>query len=88
MSAVALSRSRLAAVWSSRLVRPTHANQAALSTLTSMRYICESCGFIYDPEEGDPDGGVLPGTAFEDIPETWYCPVCGARKADFVPYED
>ena len=53
-----------------------------------MKYICESCGFIYDPEEGDPDGGIPPGTAFEDIPDTWFCPVCGARKRDFVPYED
>jgi rubredoxin len=58
------------------------------SNLRTMKYMCESCGFIYDPEEGDPDGGILPGTAFEDIPETWFCPVCGARKADFVPYED
>ena len=39
------------------------------------------------PEEGDPDGGIEPGTAFEDIPEDWYCPVCGARKADFDPFE-
>ena len=39
------------------------------------------------PAEGDPDGGIPPGTAFEDIPGTWMCPVCGARKRDFVPYE-
>ncbi len=52
-----------------------------------MRYVCESCGFIYDPEIGDPDGGIPPGTAFEDIPDTWFCPVCGARKRDFVPYD-
>ena len=45
-------------------------------------WVCESCGFIYDPEEGDPDGGVPPGTAFEDIPDDWMCPVCGARKRD------
>jgi rubredoxin len=51
------------------------------------RWICESCGFIYDPEEGDPDGGIAPGTAFEDIPDDWFCPVCGARKRDFTPYE-
>ena len=44
------------------------------------RWICESCGFIYDPEEGDPDGGIAPGTAFEDIPDDWFCPVCGARQ--------
>jgi rubredoxin len=56
--------------------------------LPAMRYMCESCGFIYDPVEGDPDGGIPPGTEFEDIPDTWFCPVCGARKRDFTPYED
>lgn len=53
---------------------------------TQRLWLCESCGFIYDPAEGDPDGGIPPGTAFEDIPETWICPVCGVRKTDFVPY--
>ena len=52
-----------------------------------MKYMCTSCGFIYDPEEGDPDGGIPPGTAFDDIPDDWFCPVCGARKKDFEPYE-
>jgi rubredoxin len=56
--------------------------------LRTMKYMCESCGFIYDPDEGDPDGGIPPGTEFEDIPDTWFCPVCGARKRDFSPYED
>lgn len=56
--------------------------------MRAMRYMCESCGFIYDPAEGDPDGGIPPGTEFEDIPDTWFCPVCGARKRDFTPYED
>ena len=56
-------------------------------TATQQMWICESCGFIYDPAEGDPDGGVPPGTAFEDIPDDWFCPVCGARKRDFTPYE-
>jgi rubredoxin len=50
-------------------------------------WLCESCGFIYDPAEGDPDGGIPPGMAFQDIPNTWVCPVCGVRKADFVPYD-
>ena len=54
---------------------------------TDRQWICESCGFIYDPEEGDPDGGIDANTAFEDIPTDWYCPVCGARKADFSPFE-
>lgn len=56
--------------------------------LPAMKYMCQSCGFIYDPAEGDPDGGIPPGTEFEDIPDTWFCPVCGARKRDFSPYEE
>jgi rubredoxin len=60
----------------------------AADTTTGQLYVCTSCGFIYDPDEGDPDGGVPPGTAFEDIPDDWFCPVCGARKADFEPYEE
>lgn len=48
-------------------------------------YICVSCGFIYDPADGDPDGGIPAGTEFADIPDTWFCPVCGARKRDFEP---
>ena len=56
-------------------------------TVTQQMWICESCGFIYDPAEGDPDGGVPPGTAFEDIPDDWFCPVCGARTSDFRPLE-
>jgi rubredoxin len=65
-------------------------NLDAMSTQTKtvQRWICESCGFIYDPDEGDPDGGIAPGTAFEDIPDDWFCPVCGARKRDFIPYEE
>ena len=48
------------------------------------KYRCQVCGHIYDPEEGDPDGGIAPGTAFDDIPDDWVCPVCGSRKSDFV----
>jgi len=47
------------------------------------KYECQVCGYIYDPEKGDPDGGVSPGTAFEDIPGSWVCPVCGASKDQF-----
>ena len=56
-----------------------------MTTSTAQKWICESCGFIYDPAEGDPDGGIPPGTPFEEIPTDWFCPVCGARKADFSP---
>jgi rubredoxin len=51
------------------------------------RWLCEMCGFIYDPEEGDPDSGIPPGTAFEDIPDDWMCPICGAEKSDFRALE-
>jgi rubredoxin len=61
---------------------------ALAEAATTQKWICESCGFIYDPEEGDLDGGIEPGTAFEDIADDWFCPVCGARKKDFVPYEE
>ncbi len=43
------------------------------------------CGYVYDPAVGDPDGGIAPGTAFEDIPDTWVCPICGLTKAEFTP---
>ena len=48
-------------------------------------YVCETCGSVYDPALGDPDNGIAPGTAFEDIPEDWVCPLCGVGKDDFTP---
>ncbi|MBN2614569.1 MAG: rubredoxin [Bacteroidales bacterium] len=51
------------------------------------KWKCEVCGYVYDPEEGDPDSGIEPGTAFEDIPDDWYCPICGAYKEDFKPLD-
>ena len=59
-----------------------------VETIATQLWMCESCGMIYDPAVGDPDGGVAPGTPFEDIPSDWFCPVCGARKSDFEPYEE
>ena len=47
------------------------------------RDVCGPCGYVYDPEAGDPDGGIAPGTSFEALPEDWVCPVCGAAKTDF-----
>jgi rubredoxin len=47
------------------------------------RYVCTVCGYVYDEAKGDPDSGVAPGTRFEDIPDSWTCPVCGAAKAQF-----
>ena len=51
------------------------------------KYECIVCGYVYDPELGDADGGIAPGTAFEDIPDSWVCPVCGASKSDFRKVE-
>ncbi|AFT99225.1 rubredoxin [Nocardia brasiliensis] len=58
------------------------------SVVVAELWICVTCGMIYDPAEGDPDGGIPPGTAFADIPDGWVCPTCGARKSDFIPYTD
>ena len=52
------------------------------------KWMCVPCGYIYDPQEGDPDNGIAPGTAWEDVPEEWLCPICSASKAEFEPYED
>jgi rubredoxin len=52
------------------------------------KYQCTVCGYIYDPAEGDPDNGINAGTSFEDIPEDWVCPVCGADKGSFEPLND
>ena len=46
------------------------------------KFICTVCQWVYDPEVGDPESGIEPGTAFEDIPEDWVCPVCGVGKDD------
>lgn len=46
------------------------------------KYVCP-CGYVYDPEVGDPDSGIEPGTAFEDIPDDWVCPWCGLSKDSF-----
>ncbi|MCR4427656.1 MAG: rubredoxin [Firmicutes bacterium] len=47
------------------------------------KWVCTVCGYVYDPVEGDPDGGVPPGTAFADIPDDWVCPECGVGKDAF-----
>jgi len=44
------------------------------------KYVCSVCGYVYDPEDGDPDNGVEPGTSFEDLSDDWTCPICGATK--------
>ena len=52
------------------------------------KYRCIMCSYIYDPAQGDPDNGVSPGTAFEDLPDGWVCPDCGVGKSEFEPLEE
>ena len=47
------------------------------------KYVCELCGYVYDPEIGDPENGIAPGTKFEDLPSDYVCPLCGADKENF-----
>jgi len=51
------------------------------------KYVCTVCDYVYDPEAGDATQGITPGTAFEDLPDDWLCPDCGAPKEDFEPYQ-
>lgn len=53
----------------------------------SKKYLCVICGFIYDESIGWPEDGIKPGTAWEDVPENWFCPDCGASKEDFEMIE-
>ena len=50
-----------------------------------MKYVCDLCGYVYDPAVGDPENGVEPGTQFENVPDSWVCPECGAGKDEFSP---
>jgi len=52
------------------------------------KYVCDACGYVYDPTVGDPDGGIAPGTAWEDLPNDWVCPVCGVGKEAFSPEQN
>jgi len=49
-----------------------------------MKYICNVCGYVYDEAVGDPDNGIAPGTKFEDLPDSFSCPICGVGKEDFA----
>ena len=51
------------------------------------KYVCGQCGYVYDPAIGNPDSGIGPGRAFEDLPDEWVCPECGASKDEFSPAE-
>ena len=52
------------------------------------KYVCTMCEWVYDPDKGDPDSGILPGTPFEEIPYDWVCPLCGVGKDDFEVQEE
>lgn len=52
------------------------------------KWKCTICEYVYDPEKGDPDNDVEPGTPFEEIPDDWVCPECGAGKEDFEPVDE
>tara|TARA_R110000787_G_scaffold57455_5_gene131230 strand:+ start:378 stop:557 length:180 start_codon:yes stop_codon:yes gene_type:complete len=57
-------------------------------TANSRRYRCRYCSHVYDEALGDPDSGIAPGTSYDDIPEDWICPECGAAKSDYDLIED
>jgi flavin reductase (DIM6/NTAB) family NADH-FMN oxidoreductase RutF/rubredoxin len=54
---------------------------------TMDKYVCDVCGYVYDPEYGDPDNNIASGTEFQDLPDDWVCPVCGAPKSEFSKQE-
>jgi len=66
---------------------PVYIEEKKEAATSMAKYKCTVCGYIYDPELGDPDGGIEPGTSFEKIPDDWVCPVCGASKDQFEKVE-
>lgn len=60
----------------------------AIGVRDMRKYVCDVCGWVYDPAVGDPDGDIEPGMAFEDLPEDWVCPECFVGKEDFSPLEE
>lgn len=52
------------------------------------KFICTVCDYVYDPEQGDPENGIAPGTSFENLPDDWVCPLCGVGKDDFQKVDD
>ena len=61
-------------------------NEPSKNTIMK-KFKCDVCGHIYDPIEGDPDGGIAPGTPFEDIQKEWICPICGVPKSEYSPMD-
>ncbi len=67
---------------------PSYIEERKETVSKMAKYKCSVCGYIYDPELGDPDGGIKPGTPFKEIPDDWVCPVCGASKDQFEKIEE
>ena len=67
---------------------PSYVEEAKKVTSSIIKYRCNVCGYIYDPEKGDPEGEIKSGTPFEEIPDGWACPVCGATKDLFAKMEE
>jgi len=67
---------------------PSYVEETKKVVSSSIKYKCNICGYIYDPEKGDSDGGIKSGTPFEEIPDSWACPVCGATKDMFAKMEE
>jgi flavin reductase (DIM6/NTAB) family NADH-FMN oxidoreductase RutF len=66
---------------------PTFFKKEETEPKTMAKYVCKVCAYVYDPEKGDPDSGIKPGTSFEDLPDNWVCPVCGVDKSQFEKEE-
>ncbi len=66
---------------------PSYIEERTETVSKMAQYECTVCGYIYDPQLGDPEGGIKPGTPFEELPDDWVCPVCGAGKDQFQKME-
>lgn len=62
---------------------PSYVDEKKIEAVKMAKYRCTVCGYIYDPELGDPDGSIKPGIPFEALPDGWVCPICGATKGEF-----
>jgi len=73
--------------WATPETAPTYIKEEEEGGDGMAKYRCTVCGYVYDPEKGDPDSGIKPGTAFEELPDDWVCPVCGVSKDQFEKVE-
>ena len=73
----------LVLVYNANVIKITIINFEKEEVNTMKKYVCDPCGYEYDPAVGDPDNGIAAGTAVEDLPEDWVCPICGAGKEEF-----